>query len=91
MTAVLLAVAVAVAVVVGGGPAWAHPGRLDTDGCHHVRTRFVYKSGQVAEPGEFHCHRKLDRGFKLDGREVLQDPQSHDDRPEWPPRPKERR
>lgn len=53
--------------------AWAHPGRLDAQNCHEVRTRFVYRSGRVAEVGEAHCHRKLGEGMRLDGREVLGD------------------
>ena len=50
----------------------AHPGRLDKDGCHHVRKAFVYRSGKVAPKGEYHCHR-LAQGqpARLDGREVL--------------------
>jgi len=50
-----------------------HPGRLNAEGCHEVHTRYVYKSGTVVEPGDSHCHRKLGQGFKLDGREVLQE------------------
>ena len=53
----------------------AHPGRLDKDGCHHVRKDFIYKSGKVAPKGEYHCHRLLGGhgGTILDGREVLMD------------------
>ena len=57
---------------------WAHPGRLDKTGCHHVRKDFVYKSGKVAKRGERHCHRlltgeKLPWAIILDGTEVLMD------------------
>jgi len=71
-----------VRIVVGGlvfaslslpGPLMAHPGRLDAKGCHHVETKFVYKSGKVAEVGDSHCHRSLG-DMRLDGLEVLQQP-----------------
>lgn len=61
-------------------PAWAHPGRLDAEGCHHVHTRFVAKDGTVFEPGTEHCHRKLGQ-MKLDGRERLQDPDEKESEP----------
>ena len=52
--------------------ALAHPGRLDEDGCHHVRKAFIYQSGKVVRPGEYHCHRAaIGKPFKLDGTEVL--------------------
>ena len=59
--------------------AQAHPGRLDKDGCHAVHTKFVYKSGKVAEPGTSHCHRGLGKA-KLDGSEVLTDGQQQVER-----------
>ncbi|HAM57416.1 MAG TPA: hypothetical protein DCQ64_19180 [Candidatus Rokubacteria bacterium] len=50
----------------------AHPGRLDEDGCHHVRKNFVYSSGRVVLKGDYHCHRLLvGKPATLDGREVL--------------------
>ena len=50
----------------------AHPGRLDKDGCHHVRKTFTYKSGKVLLAGDYHCHRGLiGKPIILDGREVL--------------------
>ena len=53
-------------------PVGAHPGRLDAEGCHHVRKDFVYQSGTVAKKGDFHCHRTvIGRPFRLDGTEVL--------------------
>ena len=60
-------------------PAAAHPGRLDKDGCHHVHTLFVHKSGKVDKVGDYHCHRKLGE-MKLDGSEQLHDdtPKDHD-------------
>ena len=63
----LLAVLVCVVTPLTAG---AHPGRLDSTGCHDVHTRFVYKSGKVAKPGTRHCHRGLGAA-KLDGSEVL--------------------
>ena len=70
------------------GPLWssasAHPGRTDRDGCHEVRTEFVYRSGKVAPVGEKHCHRTLDCGLSLDGLETLQD---RDDAPAVSPAP----
>lgn len=52
----------------------AHPGRLNKEGCHHVRKDFIYKSGKIMKKGEYHCHRLL-RGLPaiLDGSEVLAD------------------
>lgn len=69
-----LAVALLVGLFLLVRPAVAHPGRLATDGCHEVHTRFTYKSGKVLEPGTRHCHRKLGEGFRLDGQEMLEDP-----------------
>mgnify|MGYP001570173108 CR=1 FL=1 len=52
----------------------AHPGRLNEDGCHHVRKDFTYKSGKVVRKGEYHCHRLLvGKPAVLDGSEVLGD------------------
>ena len=54
------------------GGAAAHPGRLDAEGCHHVRKDFRYASGRIAKAGEFHCHRLVTgKPMVLDGREVL--------------------
>ena len=68
------------ACVIIAAPAisFAHPGRLDTNGCHHVRKDFRYRSGKVAPRGEYHCHRlltgeRLSPAIILDGREVLMD------------------
>lgn len=62
----------ALALLLWAGGAWAHPGRLDKEGCHHVRKNFRYASGKVVKAGEYHCHR-LAQGqpARLDGREVL--------------------
>lgn len=79
LAALLLALLVAV------GLAEAHPGRLDREGCHEVRTEFVYRSGKVAPAGERHCHRTLTQGMKLDGSEVLQDRADTDRPPTDPP------
>ena len=51
----------------------AHPGRLDREGCHRVLTPFTYQSGKMVLPGTTHCHRRLDTGLRLDGKEVLED------------------
>lgn len=40
-----------------GDEAWAHPGRLDAQGCHTVHARFVYQDGRVLEADTRHCHR----------------------------------
>jgi len=77
---------VLVSLVLIAAPANAHPGGLDKDGCHHVHTRFVYKNGRVVEPGEYHCHRPLDGGMALDGKEALPD-EDADDKPPTPPPP----
>ena len=56
------------------GQSIAHPGRLDKDGCHHVRKDFTYKSGKVVRKGDYHCHRLLiGQPAILDGLEVLAD------------------
>lgn len=61
-----------VVVLLVATPTWSHPGRLDTDGCHHVRKDFVYASGKIVRKGDYHCHRLLiGKDAKLDGREVL--------------------
>ena len=51
----------------------AHPGRLNSDGCHNVHKDWQYKSGRVVKAGTYHCHRALGR-IRLDGKEALQDP-----------------
>ena len=53
------------------GQIQAHPGRLRADGCHVVRKDFTYRDGRVLKAGEEHCHRRLDQGFALDGKERL--------------------
>lgn len=75
------------------GQSAAHPGRLDADGCHHVRKDFNYTSGHVARRGEYHCHRLLTGmplapAIILDGREVLMEDRSDVERDE-PDRPEE--
>ena len=56
------------------GLAPAHPGRLNKDGCHHVRKDFTYKSGKLIRRGEYHCHRLLvGKPAILDGSEILAD------------------
>ena len=56
------------------GLAPAHPGRLNKDGCHHVRKDFTYKSSKVVRKGDYHCHRLLvGKPAILDGSEVLGD------------------
>jgi hypothetical protein len=53
--------------------AYAHPGRLDEDGCHEVHEDYEYDSGKVLKKGTHHCHRPLDK-MRLDGKEQLDDP-----------------
>lgn len=61
-------------VLLWPGLGQAHPGRLNAEGCHHVRKDFVYKSGKVAPKGQYHCHRAaIGQPMKLDGLEVLMD------------------
>ena len=70
-TAVVLLLFVSL-VVPGLAP--AHPGRLNKDGCHHVRKDFTYQSGKVVRKGEYHCHRLLvGKPAILDGSEILAD------------------
>ena len=52
---------------------FAHPGRLNSEGCHHVREDWVYKDGKILKAGEYHCHRKFGE-IKFDGKELLEDP-----------------
>lgn len=66
-------IAMAAVIVVALDDAGAHPGRLDKDGCHVVHARFVYRDGRVVETGDRHCHRALDHGLALDGKEALPD------------------
>ena len=58
-------------------PAWvvsAHPGQLDSKGCHEVHTRYTHPSGKIDEIGSYHCHRSLHPGgMVLDGKEQLVD------------------
>ena len=55
-------------------PVGAHPGRLNAEHCHQVRHDYVSKSsGAVFKAGEYHCHRRLDQGMKVDGSERLRD------------------
>lgn len=59
-------------VFLPAGSGVAHPGRLDKDGCHHVRKDFTYKSGKIVRKGDYHCHRLLiGKPAILDGREIL--------------------
>ena len=74
---------VGLAMLIAAQAAEAPPGRLDREGCHTVRQRFVYATGTVLEPGTRHCHRTLG-SIRLDGRERLEDV------PAAPPRPVER-
>jgi hypothetical protein len=59
------------------GTASAHPGRLNSEGCHHVHDDYEYKNGTVLKAGDYHCHRTLGgdktKGLRLDGFERLQD------------------
>lgn len=81
-------------VALGPGQSLAHPGRLNTDGCHYVRKDFTYKSGQIVRKGDVHCHRLLTGAplapaIILDGREVLMDDRTDVERDE-PDHPEER-
>ena len=53
--------------------AFAHPGRLDAEGCHEVHEDYEYESGKVLKKGTRHCHRGFGE-IKLDGKELLEDP-----------------
>lgn len=65
---------------------YAHPGRLDAQGCHHTRKDFRYETGEVISADTYHCHRPLGM-LKLDSREVLQEPDARGEEVE--PRPQE--
>ena len=59
------------------GTAYAHPGRLNSEDCHHVRSHYKYKNGTVIKKDDYHCHRTMSgdevKGLRLDGFERLQD------------------
>lgn len=63
---------------------YAHPGRLDADGCHHTRKEFRYETGEVIPANTYHCHRALGR-LKLDSREMLQESDARGDEVEARP------
>ena len=68
----VLGLIILVAVTLSPITGETHPGRLNQDGCHHVRKDFIYKSGKVVRKGEYHCHRLLvGKPAVLDGSEVL--------------------
>jgi len=79
---------VALVLFLFGSSAIAHPGRLDKDGCHDVRQRYVSPKSQVVlDAGTRHCHRRLgeerrnvrgvkergpELGLPLDGSQLLE-------------------
>ena len=90
----LLAPTAMVASLLLSGPAGAHPGRLDSEGCHKVRNDYEHRSGKVDKAGTEHCHRSkkgLGLGVPMDGREQLADPNHPDeDSPRDNPEPDSR-
>ena len=68
-----LAISILAACLFIASPVWSHPGRLNSEGCHHVRKDWVYKDGRTVKADTYHCHRPLGK-LRLDGLEALQDP-----------------